>query len=105
MKKMNVIIFAILSVTISLGCVKKRPDRCQQGACENDMFQSMDGKTFPVEILGVVAESKDSTSEKVIVDIKNKNNSNDPSMGEVGQIVRTESLLSLLPFSFDSTYL
>jgi cytidine deaminase len=26
-------------------------------------------------------------------------------MGEVGKIVKTESLLSLLPFSFDSTYL
>lgn len=26
-------------------------------------------------------------------------------MGEVGQIVKTESLLSLLPFSFDSSYL
>ncbi|WP_347174828.1 cytidine deaminase [Polaribacter uvawellassae] len=26
-------------------------------------------------------------------------------MGEVGKIVRTDSLLSLLPFSFDSTYL
>ncbi len=26
-------------------------------------------------------------------------------MGEVGKIVRTKSLLSLLPFSFDSTYL
>ena len=26
-------------------------------------------------------------------------------MGEVGQVVKTESLLSLLPFSFDSSYL
>lgn len=26
-------------------------------------------------------------------------------MGEVGKVVKTESLLSLLPFSFDSTYL
>lgn len=26
-------------------------------------------------------------------------------MGEVGEIVKTESLLSLLPFSFDSSYL
>ena len=26
-------------------------------------------------------------------------------MGEIGQIVKTESLLSLLPFSFDSSYL
>lgn len=26
-------------------------------------------------------------------------------MGEVGQIIKTESLLSLLPFSFDSSYL
>jgi len=26
-------------------------------------------------------------------------------MGETGKIVRTDSLLSLLPFSFDSTYL
>jgi len=26
-------------------------------------------------------------------------------MGEVGEVVKTESLLSLLPFSFDSSYL
>ncbi|MGB1042676.1 MAG: cytidine deaminase [Tenacibaculum sp.] len=78
------------------------------------------GSEFPgikIKKLAITAASENSTVDKPVgpcgacrqtlseYEINQKEPMQVLFMGEVGKIIKTESLLSLLPFSFDSSYL
>lgn len=78
------------------------------------------GSEFPgvkIKKLAITAASENSTVDKPVgpcgacrqtlseYEINQKEPMEVLFMGEVGKIIKTESLLSLLPFSFDSSYL
>ncbi|CAM1350523.1 cytidine deaminase [Tenacibaculum crassostreae] len=90
------------------------------GMCAERVAIWRAGSEFPdmkVKKIAITASSENSTVNKPVgpcgacrqtlseYEINQKEPIEILFMGEVGQIVKTESLLSLLPFSFDSSYL
>ncbi|WP_405606284.1 cytidine deaminase [Polaribacter sp. Asnod1-A03] len=90
------------------------------GMCAERVAIWKAGSTYPdvkIKKLAITASSKISKVDKPVgpcgacrqtlseYEINQKEAFSILFMGEVGEVVKTESLLSLLPFSFDSSYL